>query len=111
MHKQAPTVCLEGNKDNGTHGEMHHETDEITKKILEKWKKGKSTLDPTSIDATIEASAKAYAKTFPQCSQNCIKEQLESYYKKKFKGCKLRVVDKSGKPIENSDENKGSEDL
>ncbi len=111
LHKQAPTVCLEGNKDNGTHGEMHHETDEITKKILEKWKKGKSTLDPTSIDATIEASAKAYAKTFPQCSQNCIKEQLESYYKKKFKGCKLRVVDKSGKPIENSDENKGSEDL
>ena len=107
VHKQAPTVCLEGGKDNGTHGEMHQKTDEETKGILKLWREGKSTLDPESIDAAIEASARAYVATFGQCSQKCIKEQLERYYKKRFKTCKIRVVDKSGKVIERDNERDG----
>jgi len=94
-YKDAPTVCVEGGLYSGTHGEMHHATQEETEA---KTKGG----TPNSMEAIIDASTDAYVETFSEskCDKKCIKAQLTKFYKK-FKTCmdKAAHTDKKGNVI------------
>jgi len=111
---EAPTVCLEGGNNNGTHGKLHIATDDNTEDMV--YKKGKYetindkvntySKEPASMKSTIEASAQAFSTEFKHCTKKCIKEELEKFYKKLCPNGTV-LKNRNGKVIEKSDERNG----
>ena len=114
---QAPTVCVEGGKETGTHGKMHAATDDNTRDMVygkEPYNKNHTCAkEANTMDCTIEASAQAMMDTFPdsKCDKECIKQQLAKFYDKLCKGQKMTPRDKDGKEIKiTTDDNGGGRD-
>ncbi len=113
-HNQAPSVCVEGSKDSGTHGRMHDATDRNTKDMINgenEYQYHECAFKAESMQCTIEASAQAYVETFPWCDKECIQRQLWMFYDKLCKKGRVIPKNKRGKEIKRSDENRGSEDV
>ncbi|SFV62905.1 hypothetical protein MNB_SV-8-177 [hydrothermal vent metagenome] len=107
-YNDAPTVCVEGSKDTGTHGKMHTATDDNAKNMVKKRSLYKhSSIDANSMKGIIEASSQAFVSTFSyaHCKKECIKEKLEKAYKDL--DCKGVIMAKSkgGQEIKRRDEN------
>lgn len=98
MHKDAPTVCVEGTNQNvGSHGRVHNKMDEQVADLV---KKGKAPGGSMSMDDTLTAAAKSHKEAFPfsRCSEKCIRSQLESFYKDKCPNARPKAIDKFGNP-------------
>lgn len=98
VHKDAPTVCVEGtNQTVGSHKRVHDAMDRQVKDLADAGKAAGGTM---SLDDTINAAAKSHSEAFPasRCSERCIKNQLESFYKDKCPNARPRAIDKNGKP-------------
>jgi len=98
-----PTVCVEGtNQYHGTHGLVHDRMDDAVKdKVKNSLKEGEAPRDTISMDDAIDAAAQSHTEAFPRsgCSKNCIKAQLESYYKDEkvcLAGARVMAIDKQG---------------
>jgi hypothetical protein len=61
---------------------------------------GKAAGGTMSLDDTLNAAAKSHSEAFPasKCSEKCIKNQLESFYKDKCPNARPKAVDKMGNP-------------
>jgi len=108
MHDNAPTICAEGGKDNGTHGKLHEMTDINTRKMAEgeyadsdgRPKDEESCKGANSMECTIEASAQAFSKVFTHCKKECVKQALTEFYKNLCKGeGEIVLRDKRGDEI------------
>jgi Domain of unknown function (DUF4150)/GHH signature containing HNH/Endo VII superfamily nuclease toxin 2 len=105
MHKDAPTVCVEGYSHTvGSHKRIHKNMDKQIKNIADIPAGMPEALqDGTmSMDQAIEAAAKSHQESFPasKCSKECIKNQLESYYKKACPGTRPKALNTTnGKPV------------
>jgi len=110
-NNKAPTVCLEGGNNNGTHGKLHKTTDENTQLIVDgEYKKNPAVnKTPASMDATIEASAQAMNKEFG-CDKECVTKELKKFYKKLCSNG-VALKDRNGKVIEKDKDNNGNEDI
>lgn len=98
MHKDAPTVCVEGtNQHVGSHKRVH---DAMDKEVGILAKNGKTPGGTMSLDDTIDAAAKSHKEAFPasKCSERCIKNQLESFYKDRCPNARPKAIDKMGSP-------------
>lgn len=95
----APTVCVEGTSwHGGSHGRIHTAMDdEITRLV----KENKLTNNTMSMQQAIDAAVRSHKKTFPyaDCSNKCIRAQLESYYLPMCKDARLPANDSRGNPI------------
>ena len=102
-HSEAPTVCVEGGKDNGSHGRVHDAMDGALEKASEK---GKIINDKISLDDALDAAADSHMKAFPLslCSKKCIRSQLDDYYKNACSQSnpQLNAKDKNGSKIKDS---------
>jgi hypothetical protein len=79
-HNSAPTICLEGaDNRSGSHGMAHSRLD---KKIVDYKTLAKKNTIPYE-DARDKAVA-AVHEVNPQCSEKCLKAQLDAYYKNKM---------------------------
>lgn len=98
---EAPTVCVEGGVENGSHGRVHNAMDTALKKAAND---GKIVNDKISLDDALEAATDSHMKAFPLslCSKKCIRSQLDDYYKKACnqKNPQLNAKDKNGKKFE-----------
>ena len=97
----APTVCLEGGNNNGTHGKLHKRTDDVTKKMVKNegtYKNTPFSKNPASMEATIEASAQAMHDEFG-CDKTCIAKELKKFYDKLCPNG-VALKDRNGKVIE-----------
>ncbi|HEX8610684.1 MAG TPA: HNH/endonuclease VII fold toxin-2 domain-containing protein [Telluria sp.] len=76
--KEAPTVCVEGvNNSHGSHGNIHGKLEKLMKDHRKETGK-----DSITNDQAIDKAVKSHNETFkPPCDPNCLKAQLESYYK------------------------------
>ncbi len=93
----APTVCVEGTSQHfGSHKRVHDNMDKATKDLA---RRGKLPGGTMSLDDTINNAVRAHMEAFPlsRCKPNCIKAQLDEYYKKKCPNAQLKAVDKNGK--------------
>ena len=84
--KGAPTVCAEGTSHSlgGSHESLHTTTNEMLVPADKMTKVGSDyPVTKTSYDDVRDGVIKAHAKTFPfsACSQDCLKAQLDKYYK------------------------------
>jgi Domain of unknown function (DUF4150)/GHH signature containing HNH/Endo VII superfamily nuclease toxin 2 len=96
-YKDAPTVCTEGTNQNvGSHGRIHTKMDEQVQGLADA---GKAAGGKMSMDDTIDAAVKSHKEAFPasRCSADCIRNQLNSYYKGKCPNASPSAVDKNGK--------------
>jgi GHH signature containing HNH/Endo VII superfamily nuclease toxin 2 len=77
----APTICLEGASNNhGSHGAAH----QALKGAMEKYNgKGNPPKDISYEDMSKASLEAIKHSTSPQCNQECLKAQLDSYYKNK----------------------------
>jgi hypothetical protein len=101
---KAPTVCVEGGKETGTHGKMHSATDDNTEDMVYnegEYKNHTCAKETATMNCTIEASAQAMVDVFSdsKCDKKCIKQQLEKFYDKLCKGQKMTPMDKNGDEI------------
>ena len=93
-YETAPTVCTEGfSQHHGSHGRVH---DAMDKEVGTLARNGKLQNGTMSMDQALDAAAKSHAEAFPlsRCSKDCIRAQLESYYK--CPGARPKAVDKNG---------------
>lgn len=95
----APTVCVEGKgHDHGSHKRVHDAMDAALRVGANK---ANGTI---SMDGAINAAVASHMAAFPlsKCSPDCIKAQLEAYYKdpKRCPNAQLPAVDKDGKVIQ-----------
>lgn len=92
MHNKAPVVCAEGaNHSMGSHGKLHTAMDRY---LRENHSKGQ----PMTMQDAIDAAAYSHDETVGKgCRPECIKEQLERFYKDI--ACAPMAVNKLGKPI------------
>ncbi len=91
----APTVCVEGTSQNmGSHGRVHDAMDDEVSKLAVK---GESN-GTMSMDQAIDSAVRAHKKAFPYagCSNECIRAQLEAYYKKLCPNARPTTTDKNG---------------
>ncbi|WP_431103432.1 PAAR-like domain-containing protein [Roseateles noduli] len=99
-HNAAPTVCVEGfSQNHGSHKRAHQA---LAKQHELKSLAGKVAPDGTmSMDDAIDAAAKSHKAAFPlsNCSMECIREQLNSYYKGVCPGARPGMVDDQAKSI------------
>ncbi|MBO9688282.1 MAG: DUF4150 domain-containing protein [Mitsuaria chitosanitabida] len=99
-HDAAPTVCVEGfSQNHGSHGRAH---DALAKQHELKQAAGKVDSKGTmSMDDAIDAAAKSHKAAFPLsgCSMECIREQLNEYYKNKCGSSRPGMVDEQAKLI------------
>lgn len=99
-HNKAPTVCVEGGNNSGTHGKLHMATDKNTEDMVYGIYEHSPSAnkEPSSMASAIEASAQAMSKEFG-CDKTCIKRELDKFYRKL---CPNGVVlkDRNGKVIE-----------
>ena len=107
FHNNAPTVCVEGGKDTGTHGRIHDRTDDATEEMVydkDTYKSHHCSKASNSMGCALEASAEGYVRAFPEsnCNKDCIKAQLEKYYKK-FDECEITPRNKKGDEIRKED--------
>ncbi|MFV0548390.1 MAG: PAAR-like domain-containing protein [Limnobaculum xujianqingii] len=92
---EAPTICVEGvNNGNGTHGQVH---DSLARKIKDhknSWFGGDTIDYADARDLGIDS----IRDTFPEskCSKDCLKAQLDDYYKDK---CKKDMPAVAGKKL------------
>jgi hypothetical protein len=110
---EAPTVCLEGGNNNGTHGKLHKQTDYNTEEMVKgKYKKGDRSCNGNagSMDCTIEASAQAMSDEFG-CDKACVTKALNSFYKDLCKETEIALKDRNGKVIEKDDDTGGGGEL
>ncbi|MES2261509.1 MAG: PAAR-like domain-containing protein, partial [Pseudomonadota bacterium] len=92
----APTVCTEGGSQNhGSHGRVHSKMDEQVQELVNSNKAANGTM---SMDEAITAAVKSHSEAFPasRCKANCIRAQLEQYYKSKCPNARLKAVNKNG---------------
>lgn len=95
----APTVCVEGTSwHSGSHGRIHTAMDDEITYLVNNNKLDNNTI---SMQQAIDAAINSHKKTFPyaNCSNRCIKAQLENYYLSMCKDAKLPVKDSRGNPI------------
>jgi hypothetical protein len=81
-HRNAPTICVEGtNNSQGSHGTAHRELDSRIKRYKEKFGNKISYEDQRdmSVDAVRESGA-------GHCNEECLKKQLDEFYKACNKG-------------------------
>lgn len=105
----APCVCCTGKKGTskviGTHKKMHDKTKKKYREILEAGK------ELTYEDAKSKA-AEAHTETFkdkdgnPQCSKECIEEQIDRHMTRTGTGAKIKVNQKDGATRANFDKYK-----
>ena len=110
---EAPTVCVEGGKENGTHGKMHAATDKNTRAMVY----GEAPYDNThpcahkadTMKCTIEASAQAMVTVFADshCDKECIEKQLHKFYDKLCQGEKMTPRDRHGNEVKRDKDNGG----
>lgn len=96
MHKDAPTVCVEGTTQHaGSHGRVH---DKMDKEVALLARKGKLQDGTMSLDQAIDAATQSHKEAFPasRCSHKCIRNQLESFYREKCPNARPKAVDKHG---------------
>ena len=77
-HSKAPTVCAEGTSHSqGSHGAMHTFTNKYSKKNVD------NSDNTISYEKARDASIKAHIDTFPFgfCSPDCLRAQLDDYFK------------------------------
>jgi len=94
VEAKAPTICLEGGNNNGTHGKLHKKTDVNTEDMLN----GEYNKNPSSMKSTIEASAEAMNETFG-CDKECVAQELKKFYKDLCKD-KISLKNRNGDVIE-----------
>lgn len=85
----APTVCVEGvNNSHGSHGQIHKNLADAMADVKKGGFLGWGAKDKVSYDEASTLAAKSIQKTFPEsrCSLDCLKAQLDGYYKNKCKG-------------------------
>jgi hypothetical protein len=95
-YDDAPTVCTEGTNQNvGSHGRIHTKMDEQVQGLADA---GKAPGGKMSMDDTINAAVKSHQEAFPasRCSADCIRNQLNSYYKERCPNAQPNAVDKNG---------------
>ena len=95
----APTVCVDGTSwHSGCHGRIHTAMD---KEILDLKRNNILINDTMSMQQAIDAAVNAHKKTFPyaDCSNRCIRAQLESYYLSICKDARLPAKDSRGNNI------------
>ncbi|MGR6438978.1 hypothetical protein ACU42Y_09995 [Proteus mirabilis] len=82
----------------GSHGRIHTAMD---KEILDLKRNNILINDTMSMQQAIDAAVNAHKKTFPyaDCSNRCIRAQLESYYLSICKDARLPAKDSRGNPI------------
>lgn len=101
MHKDAPTVCVEGYSHTvGSHKRIHEKMDKEVDLLA---KGGKLQNGTMSMAQAIDAAATSHKESFPasNCSKECIKNQLESYYNKACPGTRPKALGTTnGKPVE-----------
>lgn len=98
MHKDAPTVCVEGTNQNvGSHGRVHDKMDGEVAILARNNKVQNGTM---SLDDTLDAAAKSHKEAFPfsRCSEKCIRAQLENFYKDKCPNARPKAINKNGRP-------------
>lgn len=102
-YAEAPTVCVEGGLDNGSHGRAH---DKMNDELLARYKHGKIINDKISLDDALDAATNSHMKAFPLslCSKKCIRSQLDDYYKKACNQSnpQLEAKFKRGKPVDST---------
>jgi GHH signature containing HNH/Endo VII superfamily nuclease toxin 2 len=79
--KHAPTICAEGATNaHGSHGKLHKNL----KQVLDKEYASTAYGSPMSRKDAIDAGVESVQRTFPdaRCSEQCLRAQLESHYKK-----------------------------
>lgn len=99
MHKDAPTVCVEGTNQNvGSHGRVH---DKMDKAVALLAKNGKLDNGTMSMDQAIDSATKSHGEAFPlsRCSEKCIRAQLDNFYKDKCANARPNAVDKHGTDV------------
>lgn len=98
-HSMAPTVCVEGfSQNHGSHGRAHAA---LANQHRLKAAAGKVAADGSmSMTDAVDAAAKSHKEAFPLsgCSMECIREQLESYYKM-CSGTRPHMVDEQAKQV------------
>ena len=109
-HDKAPTVCVEGGNNNGTHGKLHMATDANTQRMVDgEYKHNPAACkDPASMEATIEASAQAMKDKFG-CDKECVAKELKKFYAKLCPNG-VALKDRNGKVIEASKESQEGKD-
>ena len=113
---EAPTVCVEGGKENGTHGKMHAATDTNTQDMVDgkaPYKNHPCAHKADTMDCTIEASAEAMVTVFADshCDKACIEKQLHKFYDKLCKGEKMTPRDRDGNEVKKDTHNGGEGEL
>jgi len=107
---KAPTICLEGGNNNGSHGKLHKKTDDNTKKMLNgKYGNAACNNNASSMKCTIEASAQAMEDKFG-CDKECVEKELKAFYDKICKDKPVLLKNRNGTVIEKDGENNGNED-
>lgn len=100
-HARAPTMCVEGATNSlGSHGKAHRSLLNVLNEKHSAIPFGETMPKADAIDAGVES----VRKTFPEarCSEECLKAQLENYYKKinckpkKESGIAKNPIDRSG---------------
>lgn len=96
-HADAPVICLEGADNHaGTHGLAHKSLD----KLIADYKKANGAASKEiSYDEARENAIEAVRKVNPNCSVECLRAQLDSYYKDAM-GCDpdAKLITHSGMP-------------
>ena len=96
-HADAPTICLEGGKDNGSHGDFHDATDDAVDDIItgENPNCDMQKDKVNSLKSTIEASVAAYKERHKHCNEDCLRKELQAHYKKIENCTKINANTKS----------------
>jgi len=76
------------NNSHGTHGKIHKTLADMMADVKKGGLFGWGAKDKLSYDEAATLAAKSVQKTFPEsrCSLDCLKAQLDGYYKNKCKG-------------------------
>jgi hypothetical protein len=91
-HRNAPTICVEGtNNSHGSHGAAHRELDQRIKAYKDKY--GGKISYKAQRDKSVEAIRAAGAS---HCDPECLKKQLDEFYKDCDKGDEKNLKAHSG---------------
>lgn len=93
-YETAPTVCVEGfSQNHGSHGRVH---DAMDREVTALAKNGQLQNGTMSMKQALDAATRSHSEAFPlsRCSPECIRAQLEGYYK--CSGARPKAVNKYG---------------
>jgi len=94
----ALTVCVEGTgRSHGTHGLVHDKMDKVVGGLVQT--KQLETDGKMSLKQAIDAAAQSHTEAFPRsgCSPDCIKAQLNDYYREACPNGRFAAKDKNGR--------------